>query len=168
MSCQSSPRRARLTKTQTENDHFRRHVAVFVILIWRTLRRIWSSQPWQVSWINCCMKGVTSTSGIHRQLSVLRNWQMVSNSDREALEWYSLMCVCGEKSGKKRRKKEGRKRKKWNGRGRSSKWTKIKQRVSNTFPQLPPYFGKGPTVIPQRGSYLAGVCYMVSVFNPRW
>lgn len=40
-------------------------------------------------------------------------------------------------------------------------------RMSTTFPQLPPYFGKGPTVIPQRSAYLAGVCSMVSVFNPR-
>lgn len=170
MSRQSSPLRARLTKTQTESDHFRRHVSVFVILIWRALCRIWSSRPWQVPRINCCMKGVTSISGIHRQLSVLRNWQMVSNSDQEALERYSLMCACREKWKDTARERRAKEKKKLDRRERSKwdKWTKTKQRMSTTFPQLPPYFGKGPTVIPQRSSYLAEVCSMVSVFNPRW
>lgn len=167
MSCQSSPRRPRLTKTQTGSDHFRRHVSVFVILIWRALCRIWSSQAWQFPWINCCMKGVTSTSGIYRQLSVLRNWQMVSNSAQEALERYSLMCaVCVEN----KEKGEKQEREKWDRRVRCKwdKWTKTKQRMNSTFSQLPPYIGKGSTVIPQRSGYLAGVCSMVSVFNPRW
>lgn len=74
-----------------------------------------------------------------------------------------------EKETKREREREGRKRKnKIEERSKWDKWTKTKQRMRTTFPQLAPYFGKGPTVIPQRSCYLAGVCSMVSVFNPRW
>lgn len=164
MACRSSPRHARSAKTQTENHRFRRHIAVFVILIWGTsvsyLRQSALTGPTD--------KPLYERAGLHlwNPSSAFCLVQLANDSNQRSREFSRGIPrrgreKCGTVWRKKRNHSTEERINEWKGEAGLIK--QIKERMSAAVSGL----WQRAYCNPQRSSYLAGVSYTVSVFNPR-